>query len=116
MNKKPLIKVLLVISTIIIFSLPHKARAIDWAQAGLWTGAGAASILYLPLKGVFMVLMAFGGGSSYGVTYFIDQMDFSEQIVKWGFYGDYLLRPEHLVLEEYPQFIGFDEEIHFWDL
>jgi hypothetical protein len=105
----------LFIATFLAVSLPRAAQAMDGAEAGLWTGAVFGSLLYTPLKGVFALLMGLGGGLSYAVTIPMDNTDLSNQILGWGFYGDWMLRPEHLVLDEYPQFVGFDEEVRFID-
>ena len=79
----------------------------------MWVGAGACSILYLPAKAIVALGMGIGGGASYAYTYFTDEMDLSQQIIGWGYYGDWLIRPEHLTLDEYPEIIGFSEEIPF---
>ena len=86
---------------------------VEWDEVGMWTGAGFASLIYTPLKLVTCVVLGIGGGLSYAVTAPMDNMELSEEILAWGYNGDWMIRPEHLLLEETPQIIGFDDEIRF---
>jgi hypothetical protein len=91
------------------------ARASDQTQVGLWIASGFIDLLYTPTKTCFFFLMGVGGGLSAIVTVPMSRMDISAQIIKWGFYGDWLVRPDHFSYGEWPQFVGFEDEIRFVD-
>jgi hypothetical protein len=94
-----------------LFASP--AAAADWEEIGMWTGAGAASLIYTPLKLASCVVLGVGGGLSYAVTIPMDNTDLSQEIMQWGWAGDWMIRPEHLTMDETPEFIGFDDEVRF---
>lgn len=92
---------------------PQRAHAEDWEEIGLWSAAAFGDLLYIPAKAIVLLGCALGAGLSYAVTIPMDNTDLSEEIFGWGLYGDWSLRPEHVVFDEYPQIIGFDQEVRF---
>jgi len=109
--KKFLVLVLLISIFSLSFGLKNQVHASS--QTGLWIGASVCSLLYLPLKTAFFLLMGISGALSVFVTAPMDRMDVSQRLYGWGFYGDWLVRPDHFSEEKFPQFIGVDEEIRF---
>ena len=115
--KKVVFIFLLISSFTLTFGLNHYALAQQQqnqgSMTGLWIGAGACSLIYTPLKLAFFLLMGITGALSIFVTAPTDRMDVTQRIYGWGFYGDWLVRPDHFTEEHFPQFIGLEEEIRF---
>ena len=105
--------VLLAALVVLTSATPQMAMAKDNTQAGLWVGCAFIDLLYTPMKATFFLLMGISGGLSAMVTVPLDRVDISAQMIKWGFYGDWLVRPDHFSDGYMPQFVGFDEEIRF---
>ena len=95
------------------WTLPQKALAADGKEIGMWAGAGFCSLIYTPAKAATFLALGIAGGLSGLVTVPLGESNISEDIIKMGFYGDWLIRPDHLLGEDYPHIISFDEEIRF---
>ena len=112
MGLRKFLVILLMVSTFTLtFNLNKSAYAAT--ETGLWIGGAVCSLLYTPLKAAFFLLMGITGGLSIFFTAPTDRMDVSQKIFGWGFYGDWLVRPDHFSENKFPQFIGVDEEIRF---
>jgi len=109
--KKFLVLVLLISIFSFSFSLKNQAHASS--QTGLWIGASVCSLLYLPSKLAVFLVLGISGALTIFVTAPMDRMDISQRLYNWGFYGDWLVRPDHFTEEKFPQIIGVDEEIRF---
>lgn len=88
----------------------------DAGQVGWWTGAGFCSLLYTPVKTAFALLMGITGGLSMIGTVPSGDTHVSTQIVKWGMYGDWLIRPDHLRGQSPVQFVGTTGRMRFVQL
>ncbi len=89
------------------------AHAEDRSNVGLWISCGFIDLLYTPIKATFFVTMGVGGGLSAMVTVPMDRTEVSTRIIEWGYYGDWLVRPDHFSRGAWPNFIGFEKEIRF---
>src|SRR5262245_10241298 len=105
----------LILALTLVFQLTwaRPALAADGEEIGLWIASGFLSLIYTPFKAAFFLIMGIGGGLSTMVTVPIDEVEASTKVIKWGFYGDWLIRPDHLRQEATPRFIGFEEKIRF---
>ena len=105
-------KFLLTLSLVIFlsFSPVQENHAADVAS---WVGAGLCSLLYTPLKAGFAILMGVTGGLSMIATVPAGDTDVSTQIVKWGIYGDWLIRPDHLYGQTPVKLIGTEDVARF---
>lgn len=83
------------------------------ADAAGWVGAGLCSLMYTPVKTAFALLMGITGGLSMIATVPAGDINASAQIVKWGMYGDWLIRPDHLYGQSPVKFIGTENQARF---
>ncbi len=92
------------------------AKPVNASEVVEWAGAGFCSLLYTPLKTAFGLLMGITGGLSMIATVPADETATSAQIVKWGLYGDWLIRPDHLRGESPVRFVGTGNDARFVNL
>ena len=113
-HPKKLIKVSS-LSLFLIFAPMQQCYA-NTNQAGWWVGAGFCSLLYTPLKTAFALLMGVTGGLTMMATVPSGDTNVSTQIVKWGMYGDWLIRPDHLLGYSPVKFVGTNNAMRFVQL
>ncbi|MGR9109069.1 MAG: hypothetical protein ACU843_19320 [Gammaproteobacteria bacterium] len=109
MKIKPIL-LYLMLTFVLVFSPAKPSHAADVSD---WVGAGICSILYTPLKTAFAVLMGVTGGLSLIATVPAGDVEASAQIVRWGVYGDWLIRPDHLYGQTPVRLIGTGNRAHF---
>ncbi len=100
------------LSSILMITPVQKSYANN-DQIGLWTGAGFCSLLYTPVKTAFALLMGITGGLSMMGTVPSGDTNVSIQMVKWGMYGDWIIRPDHLQGYSPVKFVGTDDKMRF---
>ncbi|MCI0653656.1 MAG: hypothetical protein L0Y39_04160 [Methylococcaceae bacterium] len=83
------------------------------SNAGAWVGAGFCSLIYTPVKTAFAILMGVTGGLSLIATVPAGDTSASAQIVKWGMFGDWLIRPDHLSGQSDIKFVGTGNRARF---
>ena len=103
------------LSTLLMFTPVQKSYA-NSDQVGWWIGAGFTSLLYTPVKTAFALLMGITGGLSMMGTVPSGDAEVSEQIVKWGMYGDWIIRPDHLQGYSPVNFVGTTDNMRFVQL
>ena len=103
------------LSTLLFFAPVQKSYA-NSDQVGWWIGAGFTSLLYTPVKTAFALLMGITGGLSMIGTVPSGDTDVSIQLVEWGMYGDWLIRPDHLQGHSPVQFVGTTGKMRFVEL
>jgi hypothetical protein len=103
------------LSTLLMFIPVQKSYA-NSDQVGWWIGAGFTSLLYTPVKTAFALLMGITGGLSMMGTVPSGDTEVSEQIVKWGMYGDWIIRPDHLQGYNPVNFVGTTDNMRFVQL
>ncbi|MGH8547943.1 MAG: hypothetical protein ACRERU_04985 [Methylococcales bacterium] len=106
------IKILSTVSLVFFFVLTPLKQS-HAADAAGWVGAGICSVLYTPVKTAFALLMGITGGLSMIATVPAGDTKASAQIVKWGMYGDWLIRPDHLYGQNPVKFIGTENRARF---
>ena len=102
--------------SILLTFLPVQKSYANDNQVGWWIGAGFTSLLYTPVKTAFALLMGITGGLSMMGTVPSGDADVSTQIVKWGMYGDWIIRPDHLQGYSPVQFVGTTDRMRFVQL
>ena len=102
--------------SIVLTFLPVQKSYANDNQVGWWIGAGFTSLLYTPVKTAFALLMGITGGLSMMGTVPSGDADVSTQIVKWGMYGDWIIRPDHLQGYSPVQFVGTTDRMRFVQL
>jgi len=100
------------LSTLLIFSSVQKSYA-NTEQMGWWVGAGFSSLLYTPVKTAFALIMGITGGLSMMGTVPSGDTYVSTQIIKWGIYGDWIIRPDHLQGYSPVKFVGTTDRMRF---
>jgi hypothetical protein len=105
----------LFLSTLLFF-LPVQKSFANTDQMGWWVGAGLSSLVYTPIKTAFALLMGITGGLSMMGTVPSGDTDVSAQIVKWGMYGDWIIRPDHLQGSSPVKFVGTTDSMRFVQL
>jgi hypothetical protein len=95
---------------LLVLSPVQKSHASD---GGAWVGAGFCSLLYTPIKTAFALLMGITGGLSMIATVPAGDTEASAQIVRWGIYGDWLIRPDHLRGQSPVVFVGTGRRARF---
>ncbi len=103
------------LSTLLMFTPVQKSYA-NSDEIGWWVGAGFTSLLYTPVKTAFALLMGITGGLSMMGTVPSGDTEVSEQIVKWGMYGDWIIRPDHLQGYSPVNFVGTTDRMRFVQL
>ncbi len=104
-----------ILSVFLLFIPVQKSYA-DTEQVGWWVGAGFTSLLYTPVKTAFALLMGITGGLSMMGTVPSGDTQVSTQIVKWGMYGDWIIRPDHLQGKSPVKFVGTTDRMRFVQL
>lgn len=104
-----------IFSVFLLFSPVQKCYA-NSEQIGWWVGAGFTSLLYTPVKTAFALLMGITGGLSMMGTVPSGDTQVSAQIVKWGMYGDWIIRPDHLQGYSSVKFLGTTDRMRFVQL
>lgn len=102
--------------SIVLTFLPVQKSYANDNQVGWWIGAGFTSLLYTPVKTAFALLMGITGGLSMIGTVPSGDANVSTQIVKWGMYGDWIIRPDHLQGYSPVQFVGTTDRMRFVQL
>ncbi|MFW5443409.1 MAG: hypothetical protein ACKE51_03760 [Methylococcaceae bacterium] len=103
------------LSILLMFAPVQKSYA-NAEPVGWWVGAGFTSLLYTPVKTAFALLMGITGGLSMMATVPAGDADVSSQIVRWGMYGDWLIRPDHLQGYSPVKFVGTTNRMRFVQL
>ena len=103
------------LSTLLLF-LPVQKSYANSNQTGWWIGAGVTSLVYTPLKTAFALVLGITGGLSMIGTVPSGDTDVSIQIVKWGMYGDWIIRPDHLQGFSPVKFVGTTDHMRFVEL
>ncbi len=88
-------------------------KPVHAADVSGWVGAGICSLIYTPVKTAFALLMGITGGLSMIATVPAGDTSASAQIVKWGMYGDWLIRPDHLYGQNPVRFVGTGNRARF---
>lgn len=104
-----------ILSTLLVF-LPVQNSYANNDQVGWWVGAGFSSLLYTPVKTAFALIMGITGGLSMIGTVPSGDTQVSEQIIKWGIYGDWIIRPDHLQGHSPVNFVGTTDRMRFVQL
>jgi hypothetical protein len=103
---------MLLLASLLTFAPPKPVQAADVPG---WIGAGFCSLIYTPMKTAFALLMGITGGLSMIATVPAGDTSASAQIVKWGMYGDWLIRPDHLYGQSPVRFVGTGNRARFVD-
>ncbi|MGH8500789.1 MAG: hypothetical protein ACRERV_18545 [Methylococcales bacterium] len=105
-------KILSIASLVFLLALSPVKQS-HASNAGAWVGAGFCSLIYTPVKTAFAILMGVTGGLSLIATVPAGDTSASAQIVKWGLYGDWLIRPDHLSGQNSIKFVGTGNKARF---
>lgn len=111
--KRKIAFILLLIFTLNFVVPATRAVAADGETVGLWVAGGFTSLIYTPLKAAFFLLFGILGGLTMVITVPIDEMETSAKFIRWGFYGDWLIRPDHFRGQSSVKFVGTERKIRF---